>query len=317
MEPIFVVGHKNPDNDSISSVVAYAAFKNALAKREHEAHPEADLVVYKPVCLGPLPAESEWVLAENGFEAPEIIKSVNPGQKIILVDHNETQQAVDGIEEAEIIEVVDHHRIGSFSTSKPIQFITMPWGCSATIITMLYRMYNVEITPELARVLLSAILTDTVILKSPTATETDEKVIKYLAEIGGVEYVDFAMKLFDCRAGEDTMDIETLVCADSKEFPVGEEMILIAQRETVSPKKVLAREEEMRNHLKSLVEKNNYKFALLLVTDIMEEGSYFMVEGETELVEKVFGVTGETEGGDWMPGVLSRKKQVAAPILGA
>ncbi len=317
MEPILVVGHKNPDNDSISSVVAYTAFKNALALREHEANPDTELQEYKAVCLGPLPAESAWVLEQNGFEAPCLIDHVEPGQKIILVDHNEMQQAVDGIEEAEILEVVDHHRIGSFSTSKPIQFITMPWGCSATIVTALYRMYDVEISQQMAAVLLSAILTDTVILKSPTATETDRATIDYLAGIAGVDFRDFGVSLFDCRGGEDKMDIDTLVCADSKEFPVGDDMILIAQRETVSPAKVLAREEEMRAHLRSLVEKNNYQFALLLVTDIMEEGSFFIVEGDDALVQKVFGVTGKSKGGDWKAGVLSRKKQVAAPILGA
>ncbi|MEF9841753.1 MAG: manganese-dependent inorganic pyrophosphatase [Raoultibacter sp.] len=313
---IFVIGHKKPDNDSIVSAVAYAYLKNELNKRAREEGKPGGEIIYKPACLGPLPAESAWVLEQNGFEAPELIQRVEAGQKIVLVDHNESQQAVDGFEDADLVEIVDHHRIGSITTNNPIQFINLPWGSTATIVTVLFRMLQVSISKELAGVLLSAILTDTVITKSPTTTDVDREQIAYLSGIAGVDATEYGLRIFECRGGEDDMDIETLVCADSKEFKVGDATVLIAQRETVNLKGVMKREDEMRAHMRSLIETNGYEFALLLVTDIIAEGSQFLVEGDPTTVERVFGITC-APGGTWMPGVLSRKKQVAAPILGA
>ncbi|MEG0217611.1 MAG: manganese-dependent inorganic pyrophosphatase [Raoultibacter sp.] len=315
-EPIFVVGHKNPDNDSISSAVAYAYLKNALNRRAIEEGQQVEEVVYLPVCLGPVPAESAWVLAENGFETPALIQSVQPGQKLVLVDHNEAQQAVDGLEDADLLTIIDHHRIGSITTNNPIEFINLPWGSTATIITVLFRQFDVPICKEIGCVLLSAILTDTVITKSPTTTDVDREQIAYLSARIGVDATEYGLSLFACRSSEDEMPIEELVCADSKEFKLGTSTALIAQRETVNLKGVMAREEEMRAHLRTLIEAKGYEFALLLVTDIIAEGSQFLVEGDPSMVERVFNITCQP-GGTWMPGVLSRKKQVAAPLLGA
>ncbi|MEG1512966.1 MAG: manganese-dependent inorganic pyrophosphatase [Raoultibacter sp.] len=315
-ESVFVVGHKNPDNDSIASAVAYAYLKNALHSREVEEGKQVEEVVYRPVRLGPLPAESAKVLEENGFAEPELIQSVQAGQKIVLVDHNEAQQAVDGLSDADLLGVIDHHRIGSITTNNPIQFINMPWGSTATIVTVMFRLCNVALSKEIGAVLLSAILTDTVITKSPTTTAVDRDQIAYLSDLLGVDATEYGLSIFQCRGCEDEMDIDELVCADSKEFKVGDATVLIAQRETVNLAGVMAREDEMRSHLRSLIADNGYEFALLLVTDIIAEGSQFLVEGNPSIVERVFGITCQP-GGTWMPGVLSRKKQVAAPILSA
>lgn len=309
-EQILVCGHRNPDNDSIMAAVACAHLRNEVAKREG-----AD-VVYRPVCLGPLPVESAWVLERAGFAAPELIEGVEPGQKIVLVDHNESQQAVEGIKEADVVEVVDHHRIGDFATAKPVQLLFMPWGCTCTILAKMFEAYGVEVTKEVATVLLSAILTDTVIKKSPTTTDVDRAVIDQLAQIAGVDAEAFGLEIFKCRGGEDKMDVHTLVCADSKEFEVCGKTALIAARETVDLAGVMAREAEMRAHMRELIEEKGYDFVLLMVTDIMEEGSQFVVEGNAEVVERTFGITCQ-EGGTWMPGIMSRKKQVAAPLLEA
>lgn len=314
MEQILVVGHKNPDNDSISSAICYAAFKQALNDRERELDPSIEPVEYKPVCLGPIPTESAWILDRFGFDAPEFITHVEPGCKLALVDHNEYQQAVDGIDHAEIVELVDHHRIGSFTTARPVQCITFPWGCTATIIAFLYDAYELEIPPSIAAVLLGAILTDTVIFKSPTTTKTDIQTAEKLAEIAGLEVESFGMEIFESRGGVEDLDVHTLVCADSKEFPVSTGTILIAQRETVAPQKILAREEEIRAYMKDLASKHKYEYVLFLVTDILNEGSYFLVEGDPSQVDRVFDIQVPT-GSVWIPGVLSRKKQVAAPIL--
>ena len=277
---ILVVGHRNPDNDSIAAAVGYAHLKNALAARDGEA----DAVEYVPARLGPLPVESAWILEQNDIAEPVLIENVNPverdgeevKQKVILVDHNEIGQAAPGIENADVVEIIDHHRIADVST---------------------------------------AILTDTVIMKSPTCTQVDVDQVNFLADKLGIDAVEYGMDIFRTRGGEDKMPIAKLVEADSKEFKVNDDVtVLIAQRETVDLPTVMAREAEIRDHMKKLVEDNGYEFALLLVTDILAEGSQFIVEGDPARVNRVFEIEC-CEGGNWMPGVLSRKKQVAAPIL--
>ena len=236
-----------------------------------------------------------------------------PKRKIILVDHNERSQAANGIDEAEVIEIIDHHRIGDVSTANPIRFMNMPVGSSATIVALQFMENAVEIPRSIAAVLLSAIMTDTVILKSPTATQIDEEVAEKLAAIVGSPVKDFGMKVLSYRGGDADLPIEKLVTADSKEFVVGDDTILIAQHETVTLDVVMQREDEIRKFLSDLCEKNDYAYVLLLVTDIFEEGSMFIVEGLHGHVDRVFGI--DSSKSVWVPGILSRKKQVAAPLL--
>ena len=452
--PIIVVGHKNPDNDSISAAVGYAYLKNELEKRASgDADPKR---VYVPARLGPMPPESAWILERSGLQAPEVVAhvharvadvmtpnpisigydatlleagrllrqhnvralvvtnddgtyrglittrmiaeryiaatdaledgnmnemavagnliaslgqkvdditetdvlvldkegllkeaiedlmaselreavvlnddglaigivtrsdvAVRPKRKVVLVDHNETRQAANGIEEAEIVEIIDHHRMADVMTANPIQFLNLPVGSTATIVTMEFRKYGVEIPPTIARVLLSAVMTDTVILKSPTTTPVDHEQVAYLADIAGVDPTEFGLAVFKCRGGEDNMSVDKLVGADAKEFQIGDATVLIAQHETVDLPAVMKREEEIREHMRRLRDDHNYEFVLLLVTDIVAEGSQFLCEGNRRIVNRVFGIECTGEGGTWMPGVLSRKKQVAARILGA
>ncbi len=240
-----------------------------------------------------------------------------PKRKVILVGHNETRQAVNGVEEADVVEIVDHHRIADVMTANPIQFLNLPVGSTATIVTMEFRRHDIEIPRSIAAVLLSAIMTDTVILKSPTATAVDREQVAYLSAILEEDPTEFGLRVFKTRGGDDTMPVEKLVEADSKEFQLGDYTVLIAQHETVDLPAVMAREEEMMAHMQSLRELHGYEFVLLMVTDIMAEGSQFVVEGNRRIVERVFNIELPEEGGVWMPGVLSRKKQVAARILGS
>ena len=234
-----------------------------------------------------------------------------PKRKIILVDHNERSQAANGIDEAEVIEIIDHHRIGDVSTANPIRFMNMPVGSSATIVALQFMENAVEIPRSIAAVLLSAIMTDTVILKSPTATRDRRRGRrKSLAAIVGSPVKDFGMKVLSYRGGDADLPIEKLVTADSKEFVVGDDTILIAQHETVTLDVVMQREDEIRKFLSDLREKNDYAYVLLLVTDIFEEGSMFIVEGLHGHVDRVFGI--DSSKSVWVPGILSRKKQVAA-----
>lgn len=305
--PILVFGHKNPDNDAISAAVGYAYLKNELAKR---AGSDA---VYEACRLGGLPPETEWILGENGIEAPRLIESLSEGQQVILVDHNEALQSADGLDAAEIVEIVDHHRIGGLVTVNPIRFLNIPWGSCATIITTQFREFGIDIPKGIAAVLLSAIMTDTVILKSPTATDVDREQVKYLSNIIGEDPTEYGQRVFRTRKGDADMPVDKLVTADSKEFAVADGTVLIAQHETVNLDGVLEREDEIRAFLRELQQKNDYLFVLLLVTDIIAEGSQFLVEGDHKVVDRVFGI--DSSKGVWMPGILSRKKQVAAKLL--
>lgn len=446
--PVLIVGHKNPDNDSIAGAVGFAYYKNEMMKRELAQNPDAEEFEYVPCRLGPLPDESEAILGEYGLEAPQLISHVyarvqdimsapvislpatatlleasrllakndirsvvvtdeagkyvglassrkiaelyisaacleseavfedlqssltqpvstivdtaalevssddlfnevfedlmanelreavvldddgvavgivtrsdvaaKPRRKVALVDHNELSQAVDGLCEAEVVEILDHHRIGDVTTNQPIRFTNMPVGSCGTIITLKLREAGIDIPEGIAATLLSAILTDTVILKSPTATDIDREQVEFLAGIIGKDPVEFGLHVFNARGGDAEMDLETLVMADSKEFKIPEGTILIAQRETVTLDAVMQREDEIRAFLRGLQEKNGYVFVLLLVTDIIAEGSNFLVEGDHKKVDRVFGI--DSSAAVWMPGVLSRKKQVAAPLLEA
>lgn len=244
--------------------------------------------------------------------------TVHPHRKVILVDHNEVRQAANGIEDAEVVEIIDHHRIADVSTVNPIKFINMPVGSSATIVTLEFQRHDVDIPKPIAAVLLSAVMTDTVVLKSPTATWTDEQVVNHLAGILEVDPTEFGIEVFSFRGGDDDdMPIDKLVSADSKEFSIADGTVLIAQHETTNLESVMMREQEMREYMRGLVETHGYQFVLLMVTDIIAEGSQFLCEGNRKIVNRAFDIECTGEGGTWMPGVLSRKKQVAARILEA
>jgi len=263
----------------------------------------------------------EAVVLDEGLHPIGIVTrsdiAVHPHRKVILVDHNEVSQAAAGIEDAEVVEIIDHHRIADVSTIYPIKFLNMPVGSSATIVTMECQRYGVDIPKPIAAVLLSAVMTDTVVLKSPTATSTDERVVEYLSGILDVDPLAFGMEVFAFRGGDDDMPIDKLVSADSKEFDLGEGTVLIAQHETTNLDAVMGRELEMREYMRGLINTHGYACVLLMVTDIIAEGSQFLCEGDRRIVNRAFDIECTGEGGTWMPGVLSRKKQVASRILEA
>lgn len=304
MAEIFVVGHRNPDNDAIMSASVLADLKNKLDGGNH----------YKAVRLGPLPAESELVFSEFGVEAPELIDHVDEGQKIILTDHNELGQAVAGIDKAEIVEIVDHHRIADVSTAAPITFINLPLGSTCSIITKIFDYYGIEIEKDAAARLLAAVLTDTVILKSPTATKEDRAIVERLSAIVGVDPVEFGMKLFKSRGGDDDVTVEEICSRDSKEFNFGGKKVWIAQYETVDLEGLRSRTAEIAAQVEKVQADGGYDAALMLLTDIIQEGSDFIGAGDIKFIEDAFGIS-FAEGPVWMPGVLSRKKQVAAKLI--
>ena len=304
MSQIYVVGHKNPDNDSIMAAYTWANLKNMM-------DPDNE---YIPVRLGPLPAEAEMIFAEYGIEdAPALIDHVEEGDKVYLVDHNELGQAVDGIEKAEVVGVVDHHRIADLQTAGPIEFLNMPVGSTTSVITMLYGIYGIDIQDDIAACLLSALLTDTVIMKSPTCTFVDEERVDMLSKQLGVNPVEFGMKIFKSRGGDDDVTVEEICSRDSKEFNFAGRKVWVAQYETVDLEGMRNRIPEVSAQVAKIQEEGGYDAALMLLTDIIVEGSEFIAAGDVSFIEGGFNIS-FADGSVWMPGVLSRKKQVAAVL---
>jgi manganese-dependent inorganic pyrophosphatase len=237
-----------------------------------------------------------------------------PRRQVILMDHNETSQSADGVEEASVIEIVDHHRIGDVETAYPISFLNLPLGSTATIVALRYRELEVDPPKAMAGLMLSALLTDTVMLKSPTTTDTDREIAEWLAGEVGVDHVEFGMEMFRARSGGRPFSVEQVVRGDLKEYRVGDTVVAVSQVETVDADEVLAHREETVAYLERMTRERGYGASLLMVTDVVREGSELLVVGKRRIAERAFGVSFES-GSAWFDGMLSRKKQVAPRLV--
>lgn len=235
-------------------------------------------------------------------------------RRVILVDHNEVSQSALGIEDAAVVEIVDHHRVGDVQTTGPILFLNLPVGSTATIVATRYRELGVTPPAAMAGVLLSALLTDTVLLKSPTATETDREVAEWLAGIAGVDALEFGFEMFRARSANSVFSPERAVKADLKEYRVGDTFAAIGQIESVDAEAVLQHVREIDIVMNSLAESRGYDVVVLMITDVVREGSYIVAAGKTRIVERGLGIS-LAEGPVWLDGVLSRKKQIAARLV--
>lgn len=312
MSNVLVFGHQNPDNDAIMSAVVLSQLLNQL---EYAGN------TYTACCLGPLPAESAKLLEDNGVAAPQLIEAIEPAvegeeaQKVVLTDHNEPGQSVAGLENAVIAGVVDHHRFGNFTTAAPLHIVALPWGSSCSIVAKLFDIMGVEPTDTQAKLLLSAMMTDTLMLKSPTTTAVDAVIAKKLGDQLGVDPVKFGMEVFLTRPSG-SFTAEQMVGNDIKMFDVAGKKLLIGQYETVDKSRALGMIPEIREAMRAYQAEKEADGIVLCLTDIMEEGSQVLLEGDTASAQKGLNIADEADG-VWMPGVLSRKKQVAAPILAA
>jgi len=312
MANVLVFGHQNPDNDAIMSTVVLSQLLNQL---EYQGN------TYTACCLGPLPAESAKLLEDTGVPAPTLIDAIEPAaegaepQLVILTDHNEPGQSVAGLENATIFGVVDHHRFGDFTTAAPLHIVALPWGSSCSIVAKLFEVMGVEPTDTQAKLLLSAMMTDTLMLKSPTATAVDAAIAAKLGEQLGVDPVKFGMEVFLTRPSG-SFTAEQMVGNDIKMFEVAGTKLLIGQYETVDKSRALGMIPEIREAMRAYQAEKAADGIVLCITDIMEEGSQVLLEGDTATAQKGLQIEDVAEG-VWMPGVLSRKKQVAAPILAA
>lgn len=305
MSKVFITGHKNPDTDSICSALSYAALKQAQG------------VEAVAVRLGEVGKEAQYALDYFQVEAPELIASVEEKQAVMLVDHNEPAQSVDGLDKAELLEIVDHHRLGGLNTANPIFVHIEPVGCTATIITKMFDCQKVELPKKIAGLLLSAIVSDTVLFKSPTCTEQDKAAAEKLAVIAGVNLKEYGMAML--KSGADLGDLTPAQIAktDSKPFSFGKYKAIVAQISVMDTADILAKKAELVAAMQELCQNEGYDMSLLMVTDIMEESTELVFVGEPkQLIADAFG---KDASGDsiYLPGVMSRKKQIVPQLTEA
>jgi manganese-dependent inorganic pyrophosphatase len=303
MSKVFIFGHKNPDTDTICSAIAYADLKKELG------------IDAEPVRLGAVNGETQFALDQFGAEVPRLVETVaNEVNEVILVDHNERQQSVSDIDQVRVLEVIDHHRIANFETSDPLYYRAEPVGCTATILNKLYKENGVAIKKEIAGLMLSAIISDSLLFKSPTCTEQDVEAARELAEIAGVNAESYGLEML--KAGADISDktVAELITLDAKEFQMGDHKVEVAQVNVVDPNDVLARQEEVEAEIYKVVAEKKLDLFVFVVTDILNNDSVAVALGnKTEAVEKAFNVALQNNTAI-LKGVVSRKKQIV-PVL--
>lgn len=291
-----VVGHKNPDTDSIISAIAVA---DVMSKRGVEA---------KAIAQGAVTPETAFILDKFGLKAPEVVTSV-AGQKVILVDHSDLPQAPADLKDAEVIAIVDHHKLGDVTTSSPLLMWVWPAGCTCTVIKGMYDFYGIEVPKNIAGGMLCAILSDTVIFKSPTTTDDDKKAVEALAKIAGVaDYKALGMDMFKVKSAVDGVSARDLVFRDYKDFEMNGKKVGIGQLEVIDLAMLDKVKGDLAAEIKAVKAEGRHSVFLLL-TDIMKEGSEMLIcSDDAGIVEKAFGVKGDTSV--WLPKVMSRKKDV-------
>ncbi len=299
---IFIFGHKNPDTDSICSSMVHAILDQ---KNGWET---------KAVRLGNINKETQYVLDYLKIEAPERIEKVEEGQEVILVDHNEFSQSVEGIEKAKILAVTDHHKIANFETSEPLYYLAKPYGCTATILYEEFKQFGHTIEKKEAILMASAIISDTLLLKSPTTTEHDKKALEELAKIAQIDVNEYGLEML--KAGTDLGDFsaEELINIDAKVFEKEGTKFEIAQVNTVSIEDVLKREEELKAVIHKTIEEKGLSLFVLAITDILNSDSEIIALGEkTGVIKVAFGKELENDKA-FLEGVVSRKKQILPNI---
>lgn len=236
-------------------------------------------------------------------------------KKVILVDHNEIDQSVDGLDEAEIIEIVDHHKIGNISTKNPINFRNMSVGSTNTIVYEMYKENQVNIPQNIAGIMLSGIISDTLVLTSPTTTAYDKRAVKELSVIAGVDYHKYALDMFKYGTSLEGETIEEIVETDIKAFNADDKSFAISQVFTLDIDSIISKKDEYINHINKIAKEKNYSLVLLVITDIIRNGSYFLfTENGREIVCDAFDFL-DVDQGFYISGIVSRKKQIVPKIM--
>lgn len=303
-EKILVFGHKNPDTDSICSSIV----KSILCKKEGMNNVEA-------VKLGKINSETQFILDYAGVNEPRLIDGVEEKQQVILVDHNEFVQSADGIEKAKIIEVVDHHKIGDFQTAEPLFFTAKPYGCTSTLLYLDFVAKGIEIEKTEGILMLSAIISDTLLLKSPTTTSVDKNAVEKLANIVGIDINAYGLEMLKAGTNLDKFTAKELLELDAKQTGNENISIVIAQVNTVDISSVVARQQEIENEMKKVIDQKGLGLFIFAITDIVNTNSEVIVLGDqSDLVNRAYGKNLENNR-MFLEGVVSRKKQLLPRIM--
>ncbi|OYR88673.1 manganese-dependent inorganic pyrophosphatase [Lactobacillus taiwanensis] len=303
-----IFGHQNPDTDAIGTAIAYSYLQNKLGY-DTEA-----------VALGEANDETKYALNKFGFTAPRVIKTAsNEVNAVMLVDHNEQQQSVSDIDKVKVTHVVDHHRIMNFNTADPLYYRAAPVGCTSTIMWQMYNEKEIEIPQDIAGIMLSAIISDTLLLKSPTTTDQDKEAVESLANIAGVDYKEYGLKML--KAGTNIADKseEDLIDLDAKSFELNGSNVRVAQINVVDLPEALERKDAFLKAMDTASKSDGYDMFMLLITNILDSDSEALVVGSDESkakFEKAFN-TKLSDSEVKLPGVVSRKKQVVPPLTNA
>ncbi|MFC3901190.1 manganese-dependent inorganic pyrophosphatase [Aliicoccus persicus] len=303
---IKIFGHQNPDTDTVTSALVLEYIERARGNDDVEA-----------VMLGEIGEETAFALNYFGVDAPKIIDSVIDGERVMLVDHNEFQQSATNIENAEILKVYDHHRISNFETESPLYFRAEPVGCTATILYKVFKEEGLDIPKDMAGLMLSAVISDTLLFKSPTTTKEDEVTGRALADLAGVDVDTYGLEMLKAGASTKDKTAAELIGQDAKTFEVNEKNVRIAQINVVDVDEVFERRQELETAINAEVDREEYDLFILVVTNILVSDSKVLALGKDyKAVEAAFDVTLD-DNTAILEGVVSRKKQVVPNITKA
>jgi len=301
MSNTYIFGHKSPDTDSITSSLVMADLESKLGNEVTACR------------LGSLNKETEYVLDYFAIEAPELIEKVEDGADVILVDHNSPAESADNIENANILKVVDHHKI-AFETSYPLFVRTEPVGCTETVLLKLYKENGFVPDKTIASLMLSAIISDTLLLKSPTTTEDDKKAVEELAEIAEIDYEAYGLEMLKAGTDLSSFTIPEILSLDAKQIDFKDVKSIVNQVNTADIADVMEMKDDLEAGMEKIIEEEDLDLFMLLITDIVNSNSQVIALGkDAGLVEKAYDVKLE-DNTVLLEGVVSRKKQVV-PIM--
>ena len=274
MGKTLIFGHKNPDTDSITSSIVMANLETKLGNNVEACR------------LGVINKETEYVLNYFGVQAPTLVESIEDGRNVILVDHGNPLESVDNLDKLNILKVVDHHPV-KITVAYPLYYRAEPVGCTQTILYKMYKEYNVEVDKKIAGLMLSAIISDTLLLKSPTTTEEDKKAVEELSKISGLDPQVYGLEMLKAGTDLSSFTIDEILHLDAKKIDFKEVKSMVAQVNTASIPDVMKMQKELETGMKEIIEKENLDLFMLLITDIINSNSQVIAMGkDAGLVEK-------------------------------
>ena len=295
---LYTCGHIIPDSDSVCSAISLAYLLNKIGRAA------------TPARQGELNPETKFILDKFGFEAP-VLKTSFAGDELFITDYSDIAQAPQDLDKTTVVGIVDHHKLGDITTSAPLECWIRPVGCTNTIVKEMYDYHKVEIPANIAAIMMCAILSDTVIFKSPTCTALDIQVVKELSKICGIEdFGALGMEMFKVKSEVEGTPVRDLVMRDYKNFDMHGSKVGVGQLEVVDGSVFDKIKDDLMKDIKKVKDEQNLHTIALLLTDIMKEGSeVLVVSNDTSIFEKAFNCKLE-DGKVWLDGCLSRKKQI-------